>query len=77
MLKSIAQLLSELNQQDKAEEIYRKLLEGNPDKLSYYKLLLKCKGLDLGEYILVQPERGQERPKLTVLLSISIRRYQT
>jgi peptide alpha-N-acetyltransferase len=44
-----ATIYEKLGQKEKAEEQYRKLIELNPDNLSYYGNLMFLKGIDFGE----------------------------
>jgi tetratricopeptide (TPR) repeat protein len=45
-----AKLYRNMDQKDKAEEVYRKLIEMNPDNLGYYRELLSLKGYNIGKY---------------------------
>jgi len=49
MLLLSATIYVKLGQVDKAEEQYRKLIEHNPDNLSYYGSLMLLKGIDFSE----------------------------
>lgn len=58
-----AQICQKTDQNDKADEQYRRLIESNPDNAGYYKDLLSLRGINMGEDV-----PSDVLPKMLVLL---------
>lgn len=64
-METRANLLMDLEQPKQAENVWRALIERNPDSLEYYDMLEKCMGIKGKETAEIHRKNGENRIILT------------